>query len=145
MKARNYNTLISVWINAEVSDGFGGFINSETLVKNIWAKIQTKNAGFKFQQYGLNDFKNPVIFSVRQKNNLDITEKHFIQYNGQKYQIKSIEKVNLDNVELNIYADGDFQDLFGKPLEMDALIWVLSNVDKTIIYTQEENTPIETH
>ena len=50
MKARNYNTLISVWINAEVSDGFGGFINSETLVKNIWAKIQTKNAGFKFQQ-----------------------------------------------------------------------------------------------
>ena len=107
MKARNYNTLISVWINAEVSDGFGGFINSETLVKNIWAKIQTKNAGFKFQQYGLNYFKNPVIFSVRQKNNLDITEKHFIKYNGQKYQIKSIEKVNLDNVELNIYADGN--------------------------------------
>ena len=105
MKARNYNTLISVWINAEVSDGFGGFVNSETLVKNIWAKIQTKNAGFKFQQYGLNDFKNPVIFSVRQKNNLDITEKHFIKFKGQKYQIKSIELVNLDNVELNIYAD----------------------------------------
>ena len=134
MKARNYNTLISVWINAEVSDGFGGFINSETLVKNIWAKIQTKNAGFKFQQYGLNDFKNPVIFSVRQKNNLDITEKHFIKYNGQKYQIKSIEKVNLENVELNIYVDG---------LETDARIMVLSNVAKDTIYTLEENTPIK--
>ena len=143
MKARNYNTLISVWINAEVSDGFGGFVNSETLVKNIWAKIQTKNAGFKFQQYGLNDFKNPVIFSVRQKNNLDITEKHFIKFKGQKYQIKSIELVNLDNVELNIYADGDFQGLFGKPLETDARIMVLSNVAKDTIYTQEENTPIK--
>lgn len=32
---------------------------------------------------------------------------------------------------------------FGKPLESDARIRVLSNVAKTIIYTQEENTPIE--
>ena len=32
---------------------------------------------------------------------------------------------------------------FGKPLETDSRIMVLSNVDKTTIYTQEENTPIE--
>ena len=93
MKARNYNTLISVWINAEVSDGFGGFVNSETLVKNIWAKIQTKNAGFKFQQYGLNDFKNPVVFSVRQKNNLDVTEKHFIKFNGQNIKLSLLKRL----------------------------------------------------
>ena len=74
---------------------------------------------------------------MRQKNNLDITEKNFIKFNGQKYQIKSIENVNLENIELNIYADGDFQGLF------DARIMVLSNVAKTMIYTQEENTPIK--
>ena len=93
MKARNYNTLISVWINAEVSDGFGGFINSETLVKNIWAKIQTKNAGFKFQQYGLNDFKNPVIFSVRQKNNLDITESILLNLKGKTTKLNLLKRL----------------------------------------------------
>ena len=103
--ARNYTTKIAVWNTVEVSDGYGGFTNSDVLIKSIWAEKRTTGAGYKFRDFGLNDFKNPIIFSVRGKNNLNISETHFIIYKEKKFQIKAIENVNFDGIELLIYAD----------------------------------------
>lgn len=103
MKARAYTDLIEIWHNTETADGFGGYVTAPVKVKDIWAAKRTKGSGFKFQQYGLNDFKNPVIFAVR--NHTEITEKHFIKWKGRTFQIKGIEDVNLNGTELNIYAD----------------------------------------
>jgi len=103
--ARNYNNLIDVYILTNVDDGFGGFTNTETKVKSIWAKISTKGTGGKFTDYGLTEFKNPVMFSVRGKNNLDITEKHFIKFKGKNFLIKAIENVNYENLEINLYCE----------------------------------------
>lgn len=105
MISRAYNTKIEIFSLSDVSDGFGGKVSNEgTLLKKVWAKISTKNAGRRFTDFGLNEFKNPVIFSIR-GTNIDLNEKCFIKYKDKKYLIKGIENVNLDSLELNLYCD----------------------------------------
>lgn len=104
--ARKYTTKIEIWQPTEVPDGSGGYVPGEpTMQKKVWAGIRTNGAGYKFQQFGLNDFKNPVIFSIRAKNNINFSEKTFIVYKGQRYEVKGFEDRDLDNIEIVIYAD----------------------------------------
>lgn len=103
--ARKYTTKIEIKIRSEVSDGFGGYIPTESLVKKVWASVSSKGAGYKFQQYGLNDFKNPVVFSIRGKNNLDISEKHYVVYKGKKFEIKGVENKDYEGLEFNLMCD----------------------------------------
>lgn len=105
MISRSYTTKIEIWQPTEVPDGFGGYTTTETMQKKVWAGLKTSGAGFKFQQFGLNDFKNPVIFSIRAKNNIDFTEKTFVKYKGQRYEVKGFEDKNLDNIEILLYCD----------------------------------------
>ena len=107
MIARSYDKRVSIYTEQEVPDGFGGFTTEKVFVRKVWAKVSTKSAGYKFQQFGLNEFKNPVIFSIRAKINLNIDEKNFIRYKGKDLIIKGIEEVNLEGIEINIMADED--------------------------------------
>jgi len=104
MRARRYTDIIEVWESVEVPDGFGGFVSNEVKKFEKWAGIITKGSGYKFQQYGLNDFKNPVIFRIRKGDSI-INEDMFVIFNGAKFIIKGIENVNLDNIEINLYCD----------------------------------------
>jgi SPP1 family predicted phage head-tail adaptor len=107
MLSREYNRKIAIYVKTFVSDGFGGQIASDVLVKSVWSKIQT-NAGSKFINFGLSDFKNPAIFSVRgRKNKIVYTEKHFVKYKGQEYYIKGIENRLAEDMELNLYCDSN--------------------------------------
>lgn len=103
--ARKYTTKIEIWQSTEVPDGFGGYTTTETMQKKVWAGVRTNGAGFKFQQFGLNDFKNPVIFFIRAKNNINFNEKTFIKHNGKRYEVKGFEDRDLDNIEITIYCD----------------------------------------
>ena len=103
--ARKYTTKIEIWQPTEVSDGFGGYITEDVLQKKVWAGTRTNGAGFKFQQFGLNDFKNPVIFSIRAKNNINFSEKTFIVYKDHRYEVKGFDNVDLEGIEMIIYAD----------------------------------------
>lgn len=104
MRARRYTDKIDVWESKQVADGFGGTITEEVLLFDKWAQVRTQGAGRKFQDFGLNEFQNPVIFRVRKGNDV-IKEKMFIVYQGNKFIVKGIENVNLDNREINIYCD----------------------------------------
>jgi len=104
---RSYNRNIQIYTKGFTDDGFGGQIASDILVKSIWAKIQT-NAGNKFVNFGLSDFKNPVIFSVRGKKNVIVYDENYhIMYNGVKYFIKGMQDVNLEAMERLIYCDSE--------------------------------------
>ncbi len=108
MLGGSYHKIVKIWEQQRVPDGYGGSVTEETgyvFIRKVWAKVVTKGAGYKFQQFGLNDFKNPVLFSIRAKINLELTEKHFIQYKGKKFFVKGVENVNLDAIEINIYCD----------------------------------------
>lgn len=103
MRGRDYTRKIEIWQRGQVEDGFGGFTPEEVKIREVWTAISTKGAGYKFQQFGLNDFKNPVIFRVR--GGLVFDENTFVIYKGIKYIIKGTENVDLEGREINIYCD----------------------------------------
>ena len=102
MRGRGYDCKIEIWGKTEVSDGFCGYVQEDVKIKSVWAAKETKGAGYKFQQFGLNDFQNPVIFRTRP---ITLNEDSFIKFKGRRFEIKGVEDVNLDALELNIYAD----------------------------------------
>ena len=105
MLARQYNRLIEIWNKSHVPDGFGGNIPEDVFVKKVYAKITT-NAGGKFSNFGIQDFKNPVVFSVRdKKNEIAYTENYFVKYQGKEFFIKGTEHKGLENMELNLLCD----------------------------------------
>lgn len=112
MKARSYTTKISIYNITEVPDGFGGYVNAPSLVRKVWASKETTGAGYKFQQFGLNEIKSPVIFRVRGKKTLvNFNDDTFVEYKGKRYEIKGIEDVDLNSMEYNLYCEGTGEDM----------------------------------
>lgn len=102
---RAYNRKINIYRKEFVTDEYGGNVETNVLVKSIWAKITT-NAGNKFVNFGIQDFKNPVIFAVRgRKNEITYNENYHIEYKGVKYFIKGMQDNMLEDLEFIIYAD----------------------------------------
>lgn len=107
MESRRLDTKINVYLNEVIKDEFGGVEAVETLVKSIFANVRS-SSGFKFQSFGIADFKNPIIFTVRgYKNQIEFTEKHFIKYKGVNYFVKGIENVDLEGFQLQLMCDGE--------------------------------------
>lgn len=107
MLARQYNRKINIYRKYFVTDEYGGNIETNVLIKSIWAKITT-NAGNKFVNFGIQDFKNPVIFAVRgRKNEITYDENYHIEYKGVKYFIKGMQDNYLEELEYLIYCDGE--------------------------------------
>lgn len=105
MLSRHYDRKINIYIKTFSDDGFGGQIASDKLVKSVFAKITT-NAGNKFINYGIQDFKNPIIFSVRgKKNGINYTENNFVKYKGKEFYIKGIQDYSFEGQEINLYCD----------------------------------------
>lgn len=105
MLARAYNRKIEIWVKTPVSDGFGGYLMENIFIKSIYAKLTT-SAGNKFVNFGIVDFKNPVIFSIRGiKNGIVFTENHFVKYKGKEFFIKGTEDKSIDGMELNLLCD----------------------------------------
>lgn len=105
MLARKYTTKIEIYKNETLDDGFGGLVPIESLVKAVWANIST-SAGSRFKSFGIQDFKTPVVFSMRgRKNQVNYNENYFVFYKNQKFYIKGIEDVDLQGEEINLYCD----------------------------------------
>lgn len=105
MLARDYDRLIEIWENRPVYDGFSGTVMQPFFIKKVYSKIKT-GAGSKFERFGILDFKNPVVFSVRgKKNGINYTENYFVKYKGNSYMIKGIEPIGLEGLEINLLCD----------------------------------------
>lgn len=104
---RSYNRKINIYRKDFVTDEFGGLVETNVLVKSIYAKITT-NAGNKFVNFGIQDFKNPVIFAVRgRKNEITYDENYHIEYKSVKYFIKGMQDNLLEEMEFWIYTDSE--------------------------------------
>lgn len=104
---RSYNRLIQIYRKDFVTDEFGGNVETNAFIKSIWAKITT-NAGNKFVNFGIQDFKNPVIFAVRgRKNEITYDENYHIEYEDIKYFIKGMQDNMLEEMEFLIYVDSE--------------------------------------
>lgn len=107
MLSRQYDRKIDIWRKESTTNEYGSNIETDVFVKSIWAKIQT-NAGNKFVNFGIQDFKNPVIFSVRgRKNDIDYNENYFMKYKDVQYFIKGMQDNLLEAMEYIIYVDSE--------------------------------------
>lgn len=104
MRARRYTDVIDIYQKDKIDDGYGGTTPTDVFKFSKWAKVETQGSGNKFKEFGLNDFKNPVIFRVRKGNN-EIEESMFIRFQEKDFIVKGIENVNLENREINIFCD----------------------------------------
>lgn len=103
-QARSYTKNIQVWKTTNVADGYGGYFVSTALDFNIWAQVKTKRS-FRTNENGQADNFVQTIFAVRNRVNLDLSIKdNFIKYNGLIYDIDSIFNIDLNNIDIEIYA-----------------------------------------
>lgn len=104
MIARKYNKAISIWQSSEVSDGYSGYLIEDVLVYSFWANVETKRASI-LQENGQRDNIVQTVFTIRNRYDVDILVKdNFIKYNGLVYNIDSVLNVDLNNIDIQIYA-----------------------------------------
>lgn len=104
MIARKYNKLISIWKTTNSEDGFGGSIVTDMLVYTVWANVEAKRA-YRQNENGQNDNFVQTIFNIRNRYDIDLSIKdNFIKYNGLVYNLDSIMNVDLNNIDVQIYA-----------------------------------------
>jgi head-tail adaptor len=104
MLSRQYTKAISVWKSTRVADGYGGYTVTDALQYSFWAHVVTKTA-FRTNENGQNYNFVQVIFTIRNRVNLDISVKdNFIKYNGLVYNIDSVTNLDLNNIDIEIYA-----------------------------------------
>lgn len=102
---RSYNRKINIYRKDSTTNEYGSVIDTDVFIKAIWAKITT-NSGSKFVNFGIQEFKNPVIFAVRgRKNEITYDENYHIEYKGVKYFIKGMQDNMLEEMEFWIYTD----------------------------------------
>jgi hypothetical protein len=104
MLARTYDKRVEIWNLTEVSDDFGGFIVSESLLIKRWANIETKNAIRTTDNGKIENFYT-TIFKFRGINSFMLSEKlNYIKYKGNKFVIDRIENINLVDIDIIVYC-----------------------------------------
>lgn len=104
MKARKYDKAISIWQTTTVSDGYGGNTVTDALVYSVWANVNTKRA-YRSNENGQNDNFVQTVFTIRNRYDIDLSIKdNFIKYNGLVYNIDSVLNLDLNNIDVEIYA-----------------------------------------
>ena len=105
MKARGFNKRVEIWTLTPVSNGFGGYTNSEALTSTSWAKIETikPSRSDLNTDTGVLDASNSIMITLRKREDLTYNlSTMFIKYRGEKYII--------NNFPINV----DFEDSFIK-------------------------------
>ena len=104
MIARKYTKEIGIWKTTNVPDGYGGNIVTDALVYSVWANVDTKRA-YRQNENGQNDNFVQTVFTIRNRYDIDLSVKdNFIKYNGLIYNIDSILNMDLNNIDVEIYA-----------------------------------------
>lgn len=104
MIARKYTKAIAIWQTTTAPDGYGGNVVTTALLQSLWSNVSTKKA-YRQNDNGQNDNFVQIIFTIRNRYDLDLSIKdNFIKYNGLIYNIDSILNVDLNNIDIEIYA-----------------------------------------
>lgn len=104
MIARKYTKAIGIWKTTNVPDGYGGNTVTDTLVYSVWANVVTKRAYLQ-NENGQNDNFAQTVFTIRNRYDIELSVKNnFIKYNGLIYNIDSILNLDLNNLDVEIYA-----------------------------------------
>ena len=88
MRRKDLNKQVSIYSIEPVSDGYGGYTTSATLVDTRWAKVEPLTPGDVEDSYGLQDANRTVKITIR-KNSLDVSADNYFLYRNKTYKILS--------------------------------------------------------
>jgi len=104
MQSRKYTKAIAIWQTTTAPDGYGGNVVTTALVQSLWANVTAKRSS-RLNENGQNDNFVSTIFTIRNRYDLDLSIKdNFIKYGGLTYNIDSVLNVDLNNIDIEIYA-----------------------------------------
>ena len=85
MRSKRFTKRIDIYEMTTVSNGFGGYDVTPTLLGSSWAEVKTYQPGkySNLSEFGLVDGQNAVQFTVRKRNDLDYNlETMYVLYSG---------------------------------------------------------------
>ena len=97
MRARKYTKKISHYRVGKVSDGFCGFVSTESLQGSIWANLKTiSDMKYSSTEFADIDMANTIRVTIRHNPNrvIDYKNDYFV-YRNEKYFLKDVP-VNTD-------------------------------------------------
>ena len=97
MRARKYTKKISHYRVGKVSDGFSGFISTESLQGSIWANLKTvSDMKYSSTEFANIDMANTIRVTIRHNPNrvIDYKNDYFV-YRNEKYFLRDVP-VNID-------------------------------------------------
>ena len=105
MRARKYTKKISHYRVGKVSDGFSGFVSTESLQGSIWANLKTiSDMKYSSTEFADIDMANTIRVTIRHNPNrvIDYKNDYFV-YRNEKYFLKDVP-VNTDfnNTEVTL-------------------------------------------
>jgi SPP1 family predicted phage head-tail adaptor len=104
MIARKYTKHVELWVTSTVPDGYGGNTVTTSLVQNLWANVTAKSSN-RLNENGQNDNFMQTVFTIRNRFDLVLSIKdNFFKNNGLIYNIDSVLNIDLDNIDIQIYA-----------------------------------------
>jgi SPP1 family predicted phage head-tail adaptor len=95
---------IEFYRKVRTPDGQGGFTTSEVLQTTVWALIRATggNEVFKYEKL---EAPASYMFVIRYNSELDIREDDLIKWNGDSYNIRSIQQRSTRRMYLEIVAE----------------------------------------
>lgn len=86
------NTKIQVLKTVTTKDEDGTTSQSTVVFKTLWCDVTRSTLKEYRENSGLEEGKENIVFLVRYMDSRDVTKDMFIQFNGQKYNIKNIQR-----------------------------------------------------
>jgi head-tail adaptor len=93
MRSRAFNKRIDIYQTTAISNGFGGYTNTNQLISSTWAKIDTFKSGNKNNtdtDFGTLSTDSGIIITLRKRNDLTYNSASmYVLYRGNKYIIST--------------------------------------------------------
>lgn len=103
MRARKYTKKISHYRVGKVSDGFSGFISTESLQGSIWANLKTiSDMKYSSTEFADIDMANTIRVTIRHNPNrvIDYKNDYFVYRNEKYFLIDVPINIDFNNTEV---------------------------------------------
>jgi len=105
MLSREYNKRFQFWQTTAVPNDFAGHTMQDAFLFSSWGKISTNGVGYKFTDFGLDQFNNPFLIQLRFRKDFDYNGKDiYMLYKNQKYVIKGSRNVNEAGLLVDLFC-----------------------------------------
>lgn len=98
--SRELQHLVEIYeLEQNAINDFGGTVSKYNFKRKAWAKVEYKDANQRYDQAGMTNFDEQMIFTMRYDNNLsNFPERYFLVWNNYKFIIQKASCQDINKV-----------------------------------------------